>query len=407
MAEQGVGNIFINYRRGDGPCCATALYIVLEAEFGSDRLFMDVEGHIKPGDDFVDVPRNQVAQCDAMLAIVGPRWAELLVSRAEDPDDFVVIEIKAALELGKRVIPLLMGEAHFPSVDILPETIRAFGRRNALVLRGDRFRSDYQKLSAALKQAFADAEKERAAKAKAKLDDLPPLPPPGTVFRHFETAPEVVVVPAGSYLMGSHKDEKGRSESEGPQHSVTISRPLAVSRSPVTFDEWEACIADGGGNGYSPPDNGWGRGRRPVINVSWEDAQNYVSWLAKKAGRPYRLLSEAEWEYAARAGTTTAYSTGSSIRTKQSQFSGYSDTEWGDARKTVAVGTFTPNAFGLYDMHGNVGEWVEDWWNPNYEGAPADGSAWCSGNKRQRVIRGAAGSIQQQIFDPPTGAGMS
>ena len=188
--------------------------------------------------------------------------------------------------------------------------------------------------------------------------------------------------------MGSHRDEKGRWETEEPQHTISITKPFAVSKYPVTFDQWDACVADGGCNGYRPSDHGWGRGRRPVIDVYWEDAQNYVSWLSRKAARQYRLLSEAEWEYAARAGEPTPYSTGTSIKTGQAHFSGYSDTEWGNARKTVEVGSFEPNKFGLYDMHGNVGEWVQDWWNPNYEGAPADGSAWCSGDRKRRVIRG-------------------
>ena len=130
---------------------------------------------------------------------------------------------------------------------------------------------------------------------------------------------------------------------------------------------------------------GWGRCLRPVINVSWDDAQEYVRWLSRTTGAEYRLLSEAEWEYVARAGTTTPYHTGETITTDEANFQG--DTYRG---QTIPVGSFTPNAFGLYDVHGNVWEWVEDCWNYGYEGAPSDGSAWESGDCDRWVLRGGS-----------------
>ena len=181
MAEKGSGKIFINYRRGDGPCCATALYMRLEDEFGCERLFMDVD-HIKPGYDFEEVLRSEVGQCDVLLAVVGPRWAELLASRAGDPEDFVVVEIKAALDLGKRVIPVLIGDTQFPPADILPESIRAFGRKNAVSLRLERFKDDYQGLSRALKESLQAAEMERSAKPRP---DSPPLAQAGFRLQGF------------------------------------------------------------------------------------------------------------------------------------------------------------------------------------------------------------------------------
>ena len=162
------GKIFINYRRDDDAGFSTALYIILEGEFGPDQLFMDVEGHIKPGDDFIKVIQMQVAQCDVLLAIIGPRWAELLIARANDVDDFVVIEIKAALDQGKRVIPVLVGGAVFPSAANLPETVRHLAYRNAVGLRRDRFKADCLGLSIALKGALAAAEAERVVEELKK-----------------------------------------------------------------------------------------------------------------------------------------------------------------------------------------------------------------------------------------------
>jgi formylglycine-generating enzyme required for sulfatase activity len=384
MSGEGSGKIFINYRRSDDPGFAIALYMCLEGEFGAGRLFMDVD-HIKPGEDFVEVLKAQVAQCDVLLAVIGPRWADNMASRVEDPQDFVAVEIMAALDQGKFVIPVLVGGVDFPPADILPGPIRPLARKHAVSLRPARFKADYQGLSAALKDALSAAESERTARLRSGPVSTIPLPMPGVAFQDFSAAPEMIVVPAGQFLMGSHKDEKGRSENEGPQRMVAIARPFAVSKFPVTFEEWDACLADGGSGGYKPSDNGWGRGRRPVINVSWEDTQNYVKWLSGKTLRHCRLLSEAEWEYAARAGETKAYSTGAAITRRQARFS---EGDWGSAGRTVEAGSFEPNAFGLYDMHGNVGEWVEDFWHRNYDGAPLDGFAWCLGDPKQRVIRG-------------------
>jgi formylglycine-generating enzyme required for sulfatase activity len=200
--------------------------------------------------------------------------------------------------------------------------------------------------------------------------------------------PEMVVVPAGSFMMGSPEDENEHESDESPQHRVTIKQPFAVGKFEVTFAEWDACVSEGGCK--RKPKTDWGRGRQPVMNVSWDDiTEEYLPWLRKKTGKEYRLLSEAEWEYAARAGTTTAYSTGESITKKQAQFS---EGSWGSAGKTVEVGSFPANAFGLHDMHGNVGEWVEDCWNKNYNGAPPDGSARTIGDCSLRVFRSGAWS---------------
>ena len=181
------------------------------------------------------------------------------------------------------------------------------------------------------------------------------------------------------------------SPSEETQHQVTIAKPFAVSKFELTFDEWDACAAHGDCDPHVS-DNGWGRHRQPVINVSWDDAQRYVAWLSRITGKKYRLLSEAEYEYAARAGTQTAYPWGDDIKLngKAMAYCGRCGSQW-DNKQPAPVGSFPPNAFGLYDMVGNVWEWTEDCYNNSYKGAPVDGSAWTNeGDCNTRVARGGS-----------------
>jgi hypothetical protein len=161
-----VGKIFINYRRGSDAGFAQALYQHLESEFAVDDLFMDVEGHVHPGEDFVEVLNAQVAACDVFLAVIGPRWTRLLTARKGDPRDFVAIEIEAAIDQEKHVIPVLVDGASMPPTDKLPEKIRPLAGRNAIGLRPERFKADCQSLVAALKEHLAAAEKEIAAVRK-------------------------------------------------------------------------------------------------------------------------------------------------------------------------------------------------------------------------------------------------
>jgi formylglycine-generating enzyme required for sulfatase activity len=204
----------------------------------------------------------------------------------------------------------------------------------------------------------------------------------------------MVVVPAGEFLMGSPADESQRSSAEGPLHRVTIGSALGIGKYEVTFAEWDACVADGGCR-HNPRDTGWGRGRRPVINVSWDDiTSEYLPWLSAKTGQPYRLLTEAEWEYAARAGTTASFSTGATISTRQANFDGtstYGGGVKGEYRqRTLEAGTFPANAFGLHDMHGNVWEWVADCYVDSYDNAPADGRGVAAVPSCARVLRGGS-----------------
>ena len=205
-------------------------------------------------------------------------------------------------------------------------------------------------------------------------------------FRDCERCPMMVRVPSGTFIMG------GAAASEGLRRQVTIETPFAVGAYEVTFDEWEACRQAGGCSGDQPDDNDWGRGRRPVINVSWNEAQAYVTWLSAQTGQRYRLLSEAEWEYVARAGTETARYWGEGESGGCRYANGSEDyAECSDGYEfTAPVGSFAPNAFGLYDVLGNVWEWTEDCWSDSYAGAPTNGSAWQSGDCSLRVLRGGS-----------------
>ena len=197
---------------------------------------------------------------------------------------------------------------------------------------------------------------------------------------------EMVTVPAGTFLMGSPGSELGRSDGEGPQHQVTI-QTFAISRYAATFEQYDAYIEATGG--VLPSDEGWGRDNRPVINVSWEDVQGYIAWLNERSGGNYRLPTEAEWEYASRAGTNTAYSWGDKVGSNNAN-GRECGSRWG-GQKTAPVGSFAPNALGLCDMHGNVWEWVQDCYVASYEGAPTDGSAREEDeNCLSRVLRGGS-----------------
>ena len=239
-------------------------------------------------------------------------------------------------------------------------------------------------LAAANKLQEAEAARQREASLQRRAKSAEQGKQIADAFQPRDCAvcPEMVMVPAGSFTMGSPSSETGRSRDEVPQHRVTFSKDFAVGKFEVTYAEWDACAADGGCNGYKPPDEGWGRGTHPVVNVSWNDAQAYIAWLRRKTGKPYRLLSESEWEYAARAATVSAFYWGARASPASAKYNA--------SNGTATVGSYAPNSFGLYDMSGNVSEWASDCLNNSYEGAPADGSAWTTGNCDLHALRGGA-----------------
>ena len=245
-------------------------------------------------------------------------------------------------------------------------------------------------LEAELKAAKSKPDKDEQKVAVGVFPDKAKAAPKREPFE-----PEMVRIPGGSFEMGCVSG-KTCTNREKPVHRITI-KAFEMGKYEVTFDEWDACVAGGGCGGYKPAGWGWGRGKRPVINVSWDDAQSYVKWLSGETGKTYRLLSEAEWEYAARAGTRAAYAWGNSIGKNKANCDGC-DSRW-DNKKTAIVGSFKPNRFGLYDMHGNVWELTKDCWHKNYKGAPKDGSVWLSANSgdcAKRVLRGGSWNNEPQ-----------
>ncbi len=208
---------------------------------------------------------------------------------------------------------------------------------------------------------------------------------PGDTFRDCPHCPEMVVVPAGSFEMGSPSSEEGRYDNESPLHRVSIDAAFAFGIYEVTVAEWDAC-ASAGGCGRRPKT--WGRGSHPVTNISWNHAQEYVVWLSRETGRHYRLPSEAEWEYAARGGTRTRYWWGEDYGRGNANCKGCGS-RW-DNRRTAPAGSFAASPFGLYDVHGNVWEWVEDCYHDSYAGAPSRAVAWTGDADCSRVLRGGS-----------------
>lgn len=478
------GEVFISYRRDDVPGDARGIRDALSVKLGTTAVFLDIE-NLLVGERFDDALARHLNQCKVLVAVMGPRWNEILAERLGHGErDFVREEIAAAITRGIQVIPVRVGRKGqmpaLPSAANLPEDIRELVRFQGYDVSHERFRREAADLADAIalglrarrsvverwrgpatavlaiaviaslltmfwsdvrsliddvnrnvprlsivkpadekltQPVAASAQPEPAATsasrpsvpsvanqtadlhAQPSIVETPKETPkaapearPGTVLRDCDkTCPSLVVIPAGSFLMGPGPEEGAKSADA--QRLITFAKPFLLGRTEVTFEEWDACVA-GGGCPAIANDLGWGRGKRPVIGVSWDNAMAYVGWLSTLTGKPYRLPSEAEWEYAARAGTTTAFSTGDTITSRQANFDarqGYAGGEPGEYRRqTTPVGSFPANAFGLHDMHGNAWEWVADNWHGNFFGAPDDGSAWLGGDVTAHIRRGGS-----------------
>jgi formylglycine-generating enzyme required for sulfatase activity len=229
------------------------------------------------------------------------------------------------------------------------------------------------------------AAPQPSPKPAAKETQPTPLPTFRDRLKDGGEGPEMVRLPPGCFLMGAAAGDHMASRDERPRHEVRVTRPFAIGCFPVTFEEYDRFVL--ATKSVIPDDRGWGRGRRPVINVYWNDAVAYCVWLTGQTGRTYRLPSEAEWEYAGRAGTATRWSCGDDEKA-------LGDYAWfygNSGGRTHPVGEKRPNPWGLHDIHGNVWEWVQDGWHDNYAGAPTDGSAWgASSDIDGRVLRGGS-----------------
>jgi len=431
-----MADIFVSYRRDDSQWSAGRINDRLASEFSVRRVFFDTVT-IEPGEDFVEVLGNKVGGCRVLLAVIGPNWLDMLERRLSEHNDFVRIEISEALKRGVRVVPVLIDGALTLPEARLPDDLKPLARRNAIWVRAQTFAPDASALVEFLKRHL-DGPAVSQAGPLAGASAVPGQPSPGSIsiivgplkdrrskqihpgsgktdwFKDLPEGPEMVVIPAGEFLMGSPPDEIGRDGNgrEGPQHGVSLAKPFAVGRFAVTVGEFTAFVEATGhqmpNKMYTFENDVWEErenrsfrspgfaqtARNPVVGVSWEDAKAYSKWLSQKSGHAYRLLTEAEWEYAARAGSVSPFWWGISISTAQANYDGnhvYGAGKKGEYRKrTVPVDSFEPNPWGLYQVHGNVWEWCEDCWNPSYRGAPDDGSAWISGDASSRVLRGGS-----------------
>lgn len=328
-------------------------------------------------------------EIDAAGAVV------VLWSKDSTKSRWVRTEAQFALA-AKKLAPAAIDDCTLPIAFLLVQAV------DLTRWEGDRRDPNWMKLTARVRDIVRGSVNDEAASAPAfdhsspdwragygehvngepilRGNTITPQAPAGTVFRDDAHLPLMCVVAAGGFIMGAaHGDPEGKQH-ERPARNVHIGRPFALGVYAVTFEEWDHAAAQGGVR-HRPADERWGRGQRPVINISWNDAQEFVHWLRERTGERYRLPSEAEWEYACRAGASGAYSFAGAIEPRRANYG---------SQATAPVGWCAPNAFGLYDMHGNVREWVEDLWHDNYAGAPADALAWTTGHSALRVVRGGS-----------------
>jgi formylglycine-generating enzyme required for sulfatase activity len=398
--KTGMGtSIFISYRRVDSSDVTGRIYDRLVATFDRNSVFKDVDS-IPFGVDFREHLDGAVSQCQVCLVVVGRTWLEAQDEggrrRLDSTQDFVRIEIESALKRNIPVIPVLVGGAAMPGPEQLPPSLEPLAYRNGAQVRSDPdFHRDMDRLIAGIQQHFGSAQTPPPSSLQQKQTFTFEVVTVNDKGQKISRKPgqaeyvseplgngvtlDLVKIPGGTFQMGSIESEK-----EKPIHSVTVD-PFWLGKFPVTQEQYEAVMG-------TNPSNFKGA-KRPAETVSWNDAVALCQCLSEKLGNQYRLPSEAEWEYACRAGTTTPFYFGVTLTSDLANYNGtttYTREPKGKYREqTTDVGTFSPNGFGLYDMHGNVWEWCADHWHENYQGTPTDGSAWLSKNDNDnRLLRG-------------------
>ncbi len=338
---------------------------------------------LSPGQFFDDVIERELNDA---------RWVIVLWSEEAVRSNWVREEAYYALERS-TLLPVMINSVN------LPLGFRSIQTLDLIDWKGEQSHPSFQRLIELLSTPTEEKANTRASKEEVLGRPLVAPLKAGSSFRDGDArwCPEMITIPPGKFIMGSPESENEADSSEKPLHEVIIERLFAIGIYAVTFNEYDY-FANVTGRAL-PNDEGWGRGQRPVINVSWLDAKEYVAWLSQVTGTEYSLPNEAEWEYACRAGTTTQYWCGDAITQDMANFGA-------TAGRTTRVGNYPPNPWGLYDTHGNVWEWVEDIWHTDYLGAPIAGVSWTeSGDRDIRVSRGgswinAEGDLRSACRDP-------
>jgi formylglycine-generating enzyme required for sulfatase activity len=368
--------IFLSYRRDDSKWPAQMIYKNLCDHFGPESIAFDIST-IPLGVDFRDYLNQEVSKCDILLAVIGDQWLEILNQRLDQPNDFVRIEIQAALKREIPVVPILVGSKPVPSEKELPQDLAELSYKQATEVRaGADLQSHLKRLIDGLDRLFTDRKVGKEIKQEQVDKEL----------KHEKSlrkttnsiGMEFILIPSGSFTMGSSTGNKD----EEPPREIKISRFFFLQATQVTQGQWKEVME------YNPSHFKDCGIDCPVENVSWDDAQRFIQKLYEKEGNDrHRLPTEAEWEYACRAGTTNVYSFGDN-KSQLEEYAWFADNS---QSKTHPSGTRKPNPWGLYDMHGNVYEWVEDDYHDNYKNAPDDGSSWVDDPRGTlRVIRGGS-----------------
>lgn len=396
----GQRKFFISYRREDAPTAAHVICDRLTERFGAEDVFFD---SIPLGIDFHHFLTEQVNECQVLVAVIGRNWLEMTDEhgrrRLDHEDDFVRIEIQAALERNIPVVPVLVEGAAMPRAAQLPDVLRRLARRNAAEVRpGAMFRQQLESLVQKLEQTLQSPPALPTRDVRTYVATPPAAAdPPGHATGQIITnglGMKLAAIPAGRFQMGSPADDFSKRENEVPQHEVELTKGFYLGVYSVTQREYQQVVGNN-------PSEFTGDGRRPVERVSWFDAVEFCNRLSERegfspfyriegkqthivGGNGYRLPTEAEWEFACRAGTTTRWWFGND-ESRLGEFAWYRENS---GRTAHPVGEKRANEFGLHDVHGNVWEWCQDWYGGYPSEAQVDPTGPESGSGR--VLRGGA-----------------